>query len=181
MASPFQVQRVFYAALVASTVILAALGVLLPAPPGMTPPPVLPVAFGVLALFVAGMSFVLPSRMLDLAVGARPPEVSVELDAAEAAGFRAPAPGRRVVRVTDAVVRSYLPALQTRLVLGLALSESISLFGFVLVRLGADLRLAAPFFALGTLLALVRAPSKAPLLSAIARVSGAEVVDETTR
>lgn len=180
MASPLPILRLLYASLVASTVIVAGVAVLVPAPRHVASPPAVTAALGVLALFVAGMSFVMPSRLLDQSLATSPPEVSVELDAAEAAGFRAPAPGRRVVRVTDAVVRAYGRALQTHLIVGLALSESVSLFGFVVSRLGAGLHEAAPFFVVGTLLAIARAPSKAPLLSAIARVTGAEVVDETT-
>ena len=180
MTSPLQVHRVLYAALVASTVLLALVGVLLPVPPGVIAEPLLPPILGAAALFVAVTSFVLPARLLAGAVAASPPEVSVELDAGEAAGFRAPAPGRRLVRVGDDVLRRYAPALQTYTILGLALSEAISMLGLALTRIGADLRLAAPFFAAGTLLALVRLPSKAPLLGALARVTGAEVVDETT-
>jgi hypothetical protein len=180
MPNPLFVPRVLWAALLASTVIIAALGVLLPVPSGVDALPFLPAVLGVVALVDAVVSFVLPARLLDQAIRANPPASGVEASAAEPAGFREPVPERRVVHMTDAALRALLPGFQTYVILGLALSESISLFGLVLTRVGADLRLALPFFGAGTILALVRVPSKATLFGAVERVTGATVVDETT-
>jgi hypothetical protein len=179
MASPLRTLRILYAAIVSSTVVVALLGFLLP-PTGLTPPPLVAPLLGVVAVVDAVLSFVMPSFLLGKAVLASPPEVEVELDAAEAAGFRAASPARRVVRMTDEVVRRYAQPLQSSTIVGLALSEAISLFGLVLSRLGADWRACAPFFAAGTCLALLRVPSIAPLASALARATGAELVDATT-
>lgn len=57
-----------------------------------------------------------------------------------------------------------LPKAQSSLILGSALCESISLYGFMLGYLGAEWSIIAPFFAAGIVLQLSRFPSVAFIL-----------------
>jgi hypothetical protein len=57
-----------------------------------------------------------------------------------------------------------LPKAQTGLILGSALCESISLYGFALGFLGAEWTVVAPFFVAGVVLQLSRFPSVAFIL-----------------
>src|SRR5262249_47813938 len=103
--------------------------------------------------------------------------VTEEPDPAAQADYRAHLPMRKVVRVDDAVFARIYPRFVTPLILSLALSESISIYGLVLERLAFPLSQCAPFFIAGTLLIAARVPTKRAVFAAVERSIGVPVVD----
>jgi hypothetical protein len=101
------------------------------------PPPLFAPMFGAVSLGIIGISIFLPKQTM-----------AAKLKSLKIEG-----------RVTDEHVIESLPAIQTALILGMALSESVSLFGFVLGFLGGPIQHVAPFFVVGILSAGMRYPS----------------------
>lgn len=124
-----------------------------------------PLAFGVMSLSVAVVSFVLPAKTFRSSAQrlARSLKVTDTVNVVmpgDERGFRTAPPSSKVYENGSAALASAFAAFQTPFILGLALSESIVINGFLLGFLGYGLRLAAPFFALGLALMLVRFPTK---------------------
>jgi hypothetical protein len=134
--------------------------------------PSLAIIFIAIALTMASASFVLPRLLLRAAL--HHAEVALE----EVPVHDAPADFRQqsatVRRFADPeVARAVaLRAGLTPLIIGLALSESISLLGLVLGILGHPALIWAPFFACGMTLTAVRFPMENGLFRALSRAKG---------
>jgi hypothetical protein len=140
------------------------------------PTPELPYIFGAAALAVAAVSWFLPAHLLDLKIRATTLERRTEVAQGETM-FRHAAPTHEVFTVPfETAFTRVLPGYQTAHILALALSEAILIFGLVIGFLGFELVIAAPFFALGWLLILVRFPRDAPVRKRIEAFHGARFV-----
>jgi hypothetical protein len=154
--------RILWAAITASSVML--LGVLWMVrrsqpPPGQPEPILLPV-LGFVALSVAVVSVVMPRTMLRQALGRLDLRLDSEPDPhAEPSLFRDSAPMRKVFAEPERARERAVMPFQTTLILGLALSEAVAIFGFVLGMLGFDLAYVLPFFVVSWILCAVRRPS----------------------
>jgi hypothetical protein len=125
------------------------------------PEPTMAFAFGIAALSCAVMSFLLPRRLLDTAYAAQRPEIRETAEAREDGLFRDEAVMRRAFADPAAVRRKLLQMHMTPFILGLALSESVVIFGLVLRFLGHSWAVALPFFVLGAVLMAARFPTMA--------------------
>lgn len=128
--------------------------------------------FGALALGIAVLAFVLPARLFAKAIAA------MRIDVAEEAGetpggFRqAAVVTRRIAHPTEALLAA-LARWQPAFIVGMALAESISLFGFVLGFLGAPPTTYFAFIATGLTIMLLKFPQIGTVKSAVERASGA--------
>jgi hypothetical protein len=112
--------------------------------------------FGVGAV-VAVVSFVLPARLVVAALRQR----------------KRPAVSDGAFTNLDDAVRLATALGQTPFILSMALSEAVSLLGFVVAFLGGPLEVAAVLFASGTLLAASRFPTRTRILGPFERACGA--------
>ncbi len=137
--------RTLWGAMAISTVTLAGIDHHLR---GSTPPPPAPPESTVLALTavaasLAVVSLVLPRRLYAQAVAAR---------------------GKPIEGVvTDAQLAPRVQLFMTPFILSLALSESVSIFGFVIGRLGGPQLHSLALFGAGTALSLLRFPTRGSL------------------
>jgi hypothetical protein len=137
-------------------------------------PPHLPEMLGALAVGVAIISIVLPARAFDTALRAM--DVTLENEMGEPVGsFRESAPSVKIIAKPHDTVLAALARFQTPLIIGLALAESINLFGFMLGFMGAHPYAYAPFFALGLGLMAWKYPRLSTITSALERVKGAKL------
>lgn len=140
-----------------------------PSEPSMVP------IFYVVALLTATMSFVVPRLGLAQALAAFASRIGSESSSGGQApwpGYRAPVTSERVLRLTDDDRRQLVNQLRPRLIIALALSESVSLLGFMLGFLGHPPALWAPLSAAGALLIAVRFPTARWALGAVERAHG---------
>jgi hypothetical protein len=79
---------------------------------------------------------------------------------------------RRVAANPDEAMRTAIRIFQTPFILGLALSEAISLFGFVLGFLGAPIDWVLPFFVASWLLIWMRFPTRERIFGPAERATG---------
>jgi hypothetical protein len=156
--------RILYFALVASTLMLAAMSFMV-TPQGVEPLS-LPVEgiLGVSALGAALFSFVLPSIVTRQPVKGEQPPPDIGPD-----GQPLPRPFVDPV----AAARQAMVVGQTMLILQLALSEAVSCIGLVAHMLGAPRTVSLPLFAAGTLLSAIRFPTIASLVAPFERRHGA--------
>jgi hypothetical protein len=115
--------------------------------PPRAPEPVMFYAIACMAVAVAAVSFLLPRISYRKAASRLREELRGQPE--------------------DEQLRALLPAFQTAFILGMALSESVTLFGYVLGNLGFAPSTCAPFFAAGTLFCLVRYPSDQAILAGL--------------
>jgi hypothetical protein len=162
-----QTARVLWGALVGSTVMFTVLGVTLPVSPHARPAPNLLPIFWVLSLAVAVTSFVLPARQAKIAAGAR----EIELVPGP------PLPGTQRPTVTfanpAAAASSAFAVSNTALILAMALSEAVTLFGFALHMIGGPIAGTLPMSLFGVVLAAARFPTVAKMVGAYERAHGA--------
>jgi hypothetical protein len=130
--------------------------------------------FYVVALLTATMSFVVPRLGLAQALASFASRIGSESSSGQAPwpGYRAPATSERVVRLTDDDRRQLVNQLRPRLIIALALSESVSLLGFMLGFLGHPPALWVPLSAAGSLLIAARFPTARWALGAVERAHG---------
>ncbi len=155
--------RILWASLLLTNFIY--LGVLAYLRSSRTPPPE-PASTLVMGLAVAGlanavMSFVLPRsihRRAALATGTETRE-GLMGDPLATQGFRTAAASGRVFSDDRAARRAAFQVFQSPFVVGMAMAESVSLFGFVLGFLGAEWAQVLPFFAVGIAAQAVRFPT----------------------
>jgi hypothetical protein len=174
MAARLQTMRILWMALVISSLLFLFIVTshLVQSPDPM--PPQMPEMFGALAFGIAIISIVLPARGLDM--GLRSMDVTIENDVGEPIGsFREAAPVERFIAKPHDTVLAAFPRYQTPFILGMALAESINLFGFVLGFMGAPPSAYAPFFALGLALMMWKFPRLSILTSALERVKDAKI------
>ena len=137
-------------------------------------PPHLPELLGALAVGIAIVSIVLPAKGFDAALRAM--DVQLENEVGEPVGsFRESAPTKRLIAEPHKTVLAAFARYQTPFIIGMALAESICLFGFMLGFLGAPPYAYAPFFALGLGLMAWRFPRLVTITSALERVKQAEL------
>jgi hypothetical protein len=167
-AQALRVARVLWGSLTASTVIFA--GLALGVPHNVPRPMELQVQWALvfLALVVAIVSFVLPARTYSNALQSRKAEVA---QPEPMAGFVA-GQGARFVHPGKAAGQAVV-LWQTPFILSMALSEAVTLLGFIIAWSGGALAVAGPLMAAGTLLAAVRFPTLARMLGPYERAHGA--------
>lgn len=132
--------------------------------PQQAPAQTMVLTMAAMAVGNAVMSFVVPRLVYARAVAANPPETR-EAVMGEAVGgtpgFRTAAPSQRVFSDAAAARRQAVQLFQAPFIVGMAMAESVSLFGFVLGFLGAEWAQVLPFFALGIVAQAVRFPTVA--------------------
>ena len=137
-------------------------------------PPHMPEMFGALAVGIAIISIVLPARGFDTALRAM--DVKLENEVGEPIGsFRESAPTTKLIAKPHDTVIAAFARYQTPFIVGMALAESICLFGFMLGFMGAPTYAYAPFFALGLGLMAWKFPRLVTITSALERVKGAKI------
>lgn len=125
-----------------------------------------------LALALAASSVVLPKRWLHHAIDSLDLVVTEEL--VTAFDYRSPTGKRRVVSFDAETRRRVSAATLMPFLLSLALPVGLSLLAFVLQRLGHEMLMCAPLFALGTFLVAARYPGRSSLATAVTEVLDAE-------
>jgi hypothetical protein len=152
------VARILWASLLGSTVML--LGVAwflsLQGSDGPAIGPSLALPMGCMALVTAALSVGLPPRVLRQALRALDLPV-VERPAADRLFTDRPRRAR-VFAEPDQARRRAAPAVQTSMILALALAESVAIFGLALVALRAPLSWGIPFFVVAWVLQIARFP-----------------------
>jgi hypothetical protein len=137
-------------------------------------PPHMPELLGALALGIAIFSVVFPARNFDMAL--RGMDVKLENEVGEPIGsFRESAPTVKLIAKPNETVIAAFARYQTPFILGMALAESINLFGFILGFMGAHPYAYAPFFALGLGLMVWKFPRLEHITTALERVKGAKI------
>jgi hypothetical protein len=137
-------------------------------------PPHMPELLGALSFGIAMISIVLPARGFDAALRAM--DVTFENEVGEPVGsFRESAPVQKLIAKPHDTVIAAFTRFQTPFLLGMALAESINLFGFTLGYMGAHPYAYAPFFALGLALMVSKYPRLVTITSALERVKGAKI------
>ena len=116
----------------------------------------LPVFAG-MGISMALVSFVMPAVIYrQIVVKSGVAVVNEPAPEAFSASYRQAASGVKVFADPAAALRTAIGCFQTRLILSLAFSESIAIFGLTAVMLGNDKLVGAPFFAASALLMLLR-------------------------
>lgn len=165
-----QVPRIMWGAMFASTVMF--LVVLLVVKPQQTPDNALLLGLGAVALITAALSFAIPRNLHIQALARTKLEISEEPDES---GM--PMPGnprtRRVFANPKQAATRAIMLWQTPFILSLALSESVSIYGFVLGFVGFPLPVVLPFFVVSWLLFAVRFPTESKVLNPLIRVKRA--------
>jgi hypothetical protein len=134
----------------------------------------MPFVFGVVALVLMVVSFVLPRTIYTNA--ARAAEVSIREEApadAFSERYREAMEKRRVFADPDAALGKAYFSFMTPFILSIALSEAIALFGMVLAVLGFEKIVAAPFFVAGAVLIAIRFPTHPKIIAAFEAARGA--------
>jgi hypothetical protein len=149
------------------------------APPG-PPAPAMIGGLACAALVTAAASVLLPRRLF--AQAASSADVAVRGDVKDdplgaQQGFRRAAPSEQVFADPPAARRKAVAAFMTPFIVGMAMAESVSLFGFVLGFLGADVLVFAPFFVVGVALQASRFPSMPAIERAFEAARGARFAD----
>jgi hypothetical protein len=177
MNEKLRVTRILWAAFLMSQLMFPVVAFVMPRPP--TPAePIVVGALGMLAVGLAVMSFVVPSRLRTLGLRRLNLEVSesVAADADRFGGFYrdAAAKQRAFVAPTEALARAY-PTFQTSFIFSVALSEAVTMFGLPLAAMGFSPTWFVPFFVVGALLVAIRYPSAAALRQSLERVYSASL------
>ena len=178
-AQKLMTMRILWGALFSSTVIYLVVVVVLRAQgaelAGTAAPPGLAPVFALLAVVIAAVSIALPRKI------SRDALLRLELKVSERAadermfseGKRRP---RRFSDPAEARERAF-PVLQTAFILGMALAESIAIFGFTLLLMGLSLTVALPFFAVCWVLMVGRFPVVKKLEQQLVEVFDADLED----
>jgi hypothetical protein len=136
-------------------------------------PPHLPEMLALLAVVIAVVSIVLPRRLF--AVALKQVDAKVAEEPGEVVGsFRESAPVQRVVSNPEEAILGALAVFQSPFLVGMALCESIALFGFMLGFLGESMKVAVGFFLVSLSLMAVRYPRVASMTQAIESSTGAK-------
>lgn len=170
--------RILWGALLASNLAYVVILQVLRSGSSMPPPTPIVTLLPMLALLGVvnlAMSFALPRVFYARAASAYRPAVreDVAADPLGARGFRTAAASERVFAEPEAARQQALAVFMTPFILGMALAESVSIFGLVLGFLGGHYREVLPFFALGVLAQVVRFPTAEGVEGSFARAHGA--------
>jgi hypothetical protein len=132
------------------------------------------VGLGAAALLLAVASQVLFRLVLRQGLARETPRIDEVHDQhSPLAQYRGATPTRRVFANRDQAMLIALRALQSATIVGVAVSESVGLLGFVLGLHGFGVLEVAPFFALSMLLMLLLFPSEGRAIAALERQHGA--------
>ncbi len=177
------VPRILWGALLTSTAAFAGMLFVVEAPPAPATSLLVPLA--AVALVVAGMSFVLPAQTGKanlLRLELRVEEVPIAARSAfpeEAArgggGYRDLAPTERRFADKETARRRIFAVAQTSLILSLALSEAVGLFGLALRVIGHPIASCLPFVFAACVLMLLRFPTEASMFGPAERAYRAKL------
>ena len=135
----------------------------------------LPALLGAFSLGLAILSIVMPARGFD--AGLRNMEVNIIEAPGEVVGsFRESAPVTRVIAEPERAMIAAFSRYQTPFILGMALAESVSLFGFVLGFMRAAPIVYMPFFGVGIALMLSKFPTIGYIARAVERAKNAKLM-----
>jgi hypothetical protein len=137
--------------------------------------PVLFIVFGVASLASGVVHFVLPGRMRKQIVAGTKLETTEAVDPNASVIFREAAPRIRVFVDERAVASVGGRVLQVPFIVGMALAESIGMYGTVLIALGCPIEQAAAFPAIAALLMVRLFPTRKALLAPIEAHYGARL------
>ncbi len=142
-------------------------------------PPHMPALFGAVAFGIAILSIVMPARGFDAAL--RNMNVNIVEAPGEVIGsFRESAPVTRVIAEPERAMFAAFARYQMPFILGMALAESVSLFGFVLGFMRAGPIVYMPFFAVGIALMLSKFPTEQRIARALERAKNAKLMPSNT-
>jgi len=148
--------RMIWASLSFSTVIFLMVGLTMTQVPDEPPSKLILFAFAFVSVGIAGASQLLPKQTLVLALKAQKFQV-IEPPAAERMFNDSPRRGRKFAQPAE-VRHKLVQCAQTPFILGLVLSESVALMGFVLLMQGFAVTQALGFFVVSWVLLLSRFP-----------------------
>lgn len=176
MAQLLLTPRILWAALLCSQAIYVALLVvpgLLERPPAGEVDPTLPLVLGAAALAIAVASFLVPATLRRAALAQLDVPIVEEPDPDEPIGFRGS--GKKIRRYADpqAALRRAMQLGFVPFILSLALSEAVTIQGFVLGFLGHPALVWAPFAALGAALTAIRFPTARSFVGPFEQATGA--------
>lgn len=170
-----RIMRILWGALLGSVgiyVVVMVAGVV--QKPSTPPAPVMLPAFAVMSFMIAVVSFVMPAMMYKQAVaGIKVDTVEEPMPDAFTADYRKASPKVKVFADPAAALRSAVAVAQTRLILSLAFSESIAMFGLVVLVMGFDDLMAVPFFVVSAVLMVLRFPTERQILEPFEAAKGA--------
>jgi hypothetical protein len=148
-------------------IFIAALNVIPPQPDA--PDPVMPILLAAMAVPAALMSLFLPKLLFRKAVQGKNVQMIETPDPEGLPGF-----GKMLRTPADpnGLLRSLLQPYSSRVLVGSALAESVSLLGFVLKFMGFGWGFAAPFFVVGITVCLLQRPSEARFRSEVEETLG---------
>ena len=170
-----RVMRILWASLVASTFGFVIVAFVLRTTVREVPEPMpilLPIGV-VLALPLVVLSVWVPRTLLVQTLRRREFEVGERIGQERMFADRALRP--RVFVDPAGARRDAVPAYQTAMILGMALAESVALFGLVLIVLGHGPLVGLPFFVVAWSLMLVRLPSHQALERALEQAYDADL------
>lgn len=176
--NPLLVPRILWAALLlASFVYLYVWLTVAPAAPE-TPIAQMPIALGVAALMCAIVSFVLPASLHRKAAAAAKLEVKEIPDPNASVMFRDNTPMIRVFANPAEARKKAMALYFTPLILSLALTEAIAIYGLVLGFQGWGAQVVLPFFVAAWLLFLPRFPRMRAAVGPFEKAQNAKLVDD---
>jgi hypothetical protein len=165
----FVIYRILYLALFAMIFMYAGVAMVAAPQPAEPLDPIMAFVFGLLGLSCSAASFLVPRKLLDLVYATQKPAIHEKAEAREDALFRDEAVMQRVFADPAEVRRMLLQMHMTPFILGLALSESVAVFGLIVRFLGYSWGIALPFFVLSAVLIAARFPTMAALEKEAAR------------
>ncbi len=179
MASTLRMSRILWGALLWSCVLYAIVA-FVARPADAVPQPILLPLLSVAAVVVAVLSFVIPRITYASAARSmtnKPAIVERGAMPVDAAHFRSSGTSGPVFADAPAAEAAARKLYQTTLILGIALSEAVALFGIVLAFTGFGPVVFLPFVAAGAVLIAIRFPTRDAVVSPFEKVFGAKLED----
>lgn len=172
------VPRVLWAALYASTFIYVFLYFTVAPDQPQQPIGTMRIALAVTALMVAVVSFVLPASLHRKGAAMAKLDVKDVPDPDGSVMLRDEAPTIRVFADPAKARKKAMALYFTPLILSLALTEAIAIFGFVLGFLGAELPTVLPFFVAAWILFIPRFPRWKAAVEPLEQAHDARLLDD---
>lgn len=164
----FQTLVILWGSLLTSQALFIVVLFMISAPPPNLDPVLLPV--GVLVASSAAVASLLVPRVI---FNAKVKQLRVEVsEVDDPEGLPGFGKAIKVPKDPMRVIRSLIMPYTTATILGCALAESISIWGFILKFLGAEWVVAAPFFAAGMLLTATHFPSESTCVARAEKALG---------
>ncbi len=177
MGKSLQTMRILWAALSSTPVFFwVALTVVTSRGFSGHPEPVTLVVMTFVAFSMAVMSFVVPRMVFLQATKARALEIMNEPDPTANTAFRDMVPTRRVFADRAKAISAATQLHQVRLILSLAMSETIALLGMVMgIQFQFDEPVLIPFFVVSLVLMLIRFPTESALITQLEKAYDAKL------